>query len=546
MLIDALTFKAHLGELRTSLRNARLEKVVTISYNRYSFIFQTVNNKTVALYVEASYDQAHLLLTDKKFSKSQKTPFNQSLRKNFLGAKLRDISQPQFDLVARLDFIKPGDISGDLAVSLIIELCPRKSNLLILDSDSDRIIDVMIKVPAGKNRYRTLLPGETYRLPPLPSQYLNPYRISENDWGTLDKRTIWGINAQVISEIKDDYGKFQDLINSGGGEVNLYRIMDKSFLTLISLKSLPFLKTYRTVNDALTEYYDETYPSFRLKKRQKVLEQLLKNSKKKLTRRLTRISKDMEVSQNSEYFQRLGDLILANLNNIHIQEDKIELHDIFEEDAPLLVIKIDPRKSLAENARQYFSRAKKARRGLELIQSRLGETKDEIEQVNACLSAVSDMNDIDAVERLINRYRMRSDKAKVSSHKDLNNKFQGIFRIIKNDIYQFWVGKNQKGNEKLLKQLKGNDIWMHTVGYHGAHLVIKTNQKNKEIPLPILIEAASIVAYHSKARDREKVEVDYTRGKYVFKQKGKVGAVTYSQQKTLIVSPAKHVDDLKK
>ena len=65
------------------------------------------------------------------------------------------------------------------------------------------------------------------------------------------------------------------------------------------------------------------------------------------------------------------------------------------------------------------------------------------------------------------------------------------------DNYLIMVGKNEKGNIKLLKISNSNDIWMHIKNYPGAHVIIK-NSKLK-IDEKILNEGAKLaVAFSNK------------------------------------------------
>jgi predicted ribosome quality control (RQC) complex YloA/Tae2 family protein len=55
-----------------------------------------------------------------------------------------------------------------------------------------------------------------------------------------------------------------------------------------------------------------------------------------------------------------------------------------------------------------------------------------------------------------------------------------------------------------------------------------------------MVEAASLAAYYSKARNSAKVPVDYTRVRQVKKTPGaKPGMVIYKEQRTLYVNPVK-------
>lgn len=72
-------------------------------------------------------------------------------------------------------------------------------------------------------------------------------------------------------------------------------------------------------------------------------------------------------------------------------------------------------------------------------------------------------------------------------------------------------------------------------------MLVRTN--GRELALPDILMAASVAAYHSKARGDANVAVDYTRVKNVWKPRGApAGKVLYTQQKTVFVDPALPAD----
>ena len=85
---------------------------------------------------------------------------------------------------------------------------------------------------------------------------------------------------------------------------------------------------------------------------------------------------------------------------------------------------------------------------------------------------------------------------------------------------------------------KDNDIWLHVKDYPGAHVIIRLENSLSETPNSVLLEAACLAAYFSKARQNKTVSIDYTLCKNVHKPSGaRPGFVTYTNQRTLNVNP---------
>lgn len=65
------------------------------------------------------------------------------------------------------------------------------------------------------------------------------------------------------------------------------------------------------------------------------------------------------------------------------------------------------------------------------------------------------------------------------------------------------------------------DFWLHVAGPAGSHVVVRNPDGLAELPRPVIEAAASLAAWHSKARNsRGKVEVHVCRVADVGKPRG--------------------------
>jgi len=94
-------------------------------------------------------------------------------------------------------------------------------------------------------------------------------------------------------------------------------------------------------------------------------------------------------------------------------------------------------------------------------------------------------------------------------------------------------------NDRLLKEILGEDIWLHTQKYHSSHLAIIT--EGRAVPDEVIKVAAEICAYYSDGRDGSKIPVDYTFKRFVKKPPKKArGFVIYTDYKTALAEPNAH------
>ena len=103
-----------------------------------------------------------------------------------------------------------------------------------------------------------------------------------------------------------------------------------------------------------------------------------------------------------------------------------------------------------------------------------------------------------------------------------------------------YVGRDANENDELLRHhVRGDDLWLHVRDFPGGYVFIKA-QKNKTVPLDILLDAANLAVYYSKARTNTKVDLYYTHVKYLRRAKnGPKGLVLPTQEKNLCITPDK-------
>ena len=107
-------------------------------------------------------------------------------------------------------------------------------------------------------------------------------------------------------------------------------------------------------------------------------------------------------------------------------------------------------------------------------------------------------------------------------------------RFVSPDGFVIRVGRNSRQNEALLKDARGEDLWLHAKDIPGSHVLVTSG--GQDVPEDTLVLAAKLAAYYSKARGRQ-TQVDYTPRRHVKKTPGGgPGLVHYTGEKSLIVS----------
>ena len=100
------------------------------------------------------------------------------------------------------------------------------------------------------------------------------------------------------------------------------------------------------------------------------------------------------------------------------------------------------------------------------------------------------------------------------------------------------LGASDADNDYVSTQVaEPNDWWFHADGVPGSHVILRA-KADEEPSKATLHQAASVAAYHSKARNAGTTAVHCTRARYVKKPRGvKTGTVQVAHGTTLKVRP---------
>jgi predicted ribosome quality control (RQC) complex YloA/Tae2 family protein len=231
--------------------------------------------------------------------------------------------------------------------------------------------------------------------------------------------------------------------------------------------------------------------------------------------RLQRLEKallsDRERALAAEARRKHADLLLAHLAEVPRGAAAIDLPDDFGDGAPVH-IELDPSKSARENAERFYKDHKRLTRALASIDERLAEVRRKLEHGSVA-------------PPLIPQTRGKSAAASLPYRE---------YRAANGD--EILVGRGDAKNDELtFKVARGTDLWLHTRDVPGAHVVVIL-KPNQAIDSETLVDAATLAAHHSNARDEAQVDVGYTLRKYVRKPpKSKPGTVLTSEMKTIRV-----------
>jgi len=570
MSYDSLALRLVTCELRDALLGSTIRHIEQANPHTFSFkIGRAAQTHWLTLSAHSVHARAHLI---------QKPPprQKQSYLADFLTTHLRRgtitaIEQLGWDRILKITVQPISDEPVQPSLKAIIaEFMGKHSNIILIDATEDRILECLKHIDETMNRYREVLPGERYCLPPQ-QEKLDPLTLDKAAFAErcLSSRSIGTANPAAVSwrqlfnkidglsptlakeivaraeetELWDAYQQVIACFDPRHASPQL--LMDGSEPVAASplpLRQFPNAtsQTFETMSEALTAYYDAITLKEHIASEQRTLTHALEKQQNLLQRKANGLRADLERAEKSEEYRIQGELLLANLHNITRGQKQVELQNYYSPELETLLIPLNPEQTPSENAQTYFKKYTKAKRGYSLIQQRLAELAA-AEEIRCVYEAkVKSADTLNALRALHTEF-IENGFIRAQQRGKQQQTTQGPFRkYTSTNGFQMYVGRNSQSNDLLLRQIaKPRDMWLHAKQIHGSHVIIRNPENRPDIPMPTLLQAAQLAAYFSKAHHASHVPVDYTWARYVVKRKGNVaGYVHYTHEKTLYVEPA--------
>lgn len=558
MSFDGIMTRAVTHDLQQILESGRIVKIHQPYKTELIFTIRA-NGKNYSLLFSANSSFARFHLTNEKYENPKEPPmFCMLLRKHLEGSLLEKIEQKGLERIITFSFRGRNELGDVSYKKLIIELMGRHSNILLVDTEKNTILDSIKHVPPSVSSYRTVLPGQPYKEPPHQDKE-NPLNMDEETLkrklnfhqGKMSQQlidTFSGLSPQVVEEILYR-AKFanvetipptfiQTLTPVKNHEYVPELISDKTgeAFTVIPLTHKEGTrKSFASVHELLDRYFYGKAERDRVKQQAHDLERMLRNEYNKNKKKIKKLEKTLTDADKAKKQQRYGELVTAHMHLINNGDHEVEVIDYYDPDQKTVVIPLDPRKTPSENAQQYFKKYHKLKNSVAVVKDQINKAVEEmtyLDQVIQQIESASPSDIEDIREELQDEGYLK--KRAATKKKKKNDKPQ-LEKYLSSEGIEIYVGKNNKQNEYLTNRLaRQNDTWLHTKDIPGSHVVIRSDTFNETT----LHEAANLAAYFSKARNSGQVPVDYTLIRHVKKPSGaKPGYVIYDNQATLYATP---------
>ena len=215
---------------------------------------------------------------------------------------------------------------------------------------------------------------------------------------------------------------------------------------------------------------------------------------------------------------------MANLYALKNANKKVKLYSFTGEE---IEIELDENLSVTENANKYYNLYKKTKTAHNHAKEMIENTNSEILYLEEQKFYAEQTSNTEELKEIYSE--ITNEKEDITKSKEIKTDF------IEYQGYKIYIGKNKKQNDYILSKIaSGEDFWFHPLNAAGAHILVKTTNK-ENLPDNVILKAAEITKEFSSQKNNSKTSIIYTKRKYVKKATNKIAFVTYKNETEVIV-----------
>jgi len=492
-------------------------------------------------------------------------PFTVAAGKALEGRRVVAVTKDGSDRTLRFDL---GAEAG-----LVLELATHGANLVVLGGG--RSVREALRHARRGGGWSAI--GEPWSPRPLPPRLLDPFvssaeaidRFLAGRAGAGEpalealRRGLFGIGsigAQLVIDESAATGESLgrvlrrrlDELRDGAGECAVEAPSDPESARLLPWRPRkPVAGVERVTGEGAAGtaalYYEAVEQAQRLRTRIAALSSILRGEIARTLGAAGKVGREIEGFEDPERHRRMGEALLAGLASARRGDGRIAVPDPAEPSGEAVVIPDEPGRSLTDIADGLFERRRRARRGRRLAGGRLALLSARAARLQEILdrhAPASSEADAAALESAMRDAGLpvalgaatRGARAAASTAPP---RLAGVRVHTSLDGWTILVGRTSRDNDRLTFKLASpEDVWLHAADVPGAHVVIRTPDRRSEVPRGTLVEAASLAAWFSDARDDPAVDVRWTSRKHVRRAKGgSSGVVQLKRFQTIRVRP---------
>lgn len=450
------------------------------------------------------------------------TPFQAQLRARAAGP-LEAAEQADLDRRCTLRFGGGSGFVPTPPVWLEVELAGRHANA-VLRAEGGRILGVLREVGSDVNRHRQLRPGLPYRPPPpyvkLDPRSATPAQIEAALAGRPLARAHTGIDgigrelgrawARAAGVEPDEPLAGAALIRA---QATLARLVADPAGVLAEAGGAPAADGPPAATRRVA-----ALAAARAAARARI-----EDRRALLRSRLADAQRAEAAARDAAALRAEADLLLAHARLVERGAAEATLPGF---DGAPMRLRLAPELDAAGNAAARYERARKREARAARAREHRAEAEAELARLEERAALVERAGEAELASLAPPRPSPRERRAAAPG-----------LRLRDPRGFEVVIGRSARENDLVtFKVARSDDVWLHAQGYHGSHVLIRT--EGREVPFDTIRFAAELAAGHSEAGQGDNVPVDFALRKDVWRRKGMPpGAVHYTRQKTVFVTP---------
>ena len=518
---------------------AKVQKIAQISDYEMVFTMRNAAMGRFDLFISAHPKTNHVSLIEHKIEGlDEPKGFVMLARKHLEQSVLVRIEQTCYDRWFSMVFQTYNTLGDPVEKRLVIELMGKYANIILVN-ENGTILDAVKRIPPFQNQMRTIQPGAQFVATPLQSGRKDPFETDHIDPEIALSSQFYGFGKDLANEVEYrlkngmSFGSIMDEIDSSQF---LYICTDAPIPSHYHCIALDHRHTTIRQMDlfaGLNYIFSQSEAIERLKLVTSDVTKCIKSNLKHLQGKLPKLQQALDEAMDCDRYRLYGDLIYTcpRQDNGY---DHILAHD-YTCDSDVL-IPLDPRYDSYGNAKRYYQKYTKQKKGIAHIQQQIEITTKERDYF-ATLSEQLDYMDVLAAtqirQQLQDKGYLKKNKTKPGKKKKKEN---GIaVNKINVDGTIIYYGKNHIQNEQVTFNTNARKgMWFHVLNSSGAHVLLSAHTDD-EFYIRL---CAQIAALFSKYRYSSSVAVQYCPVNKVRKMpKGQPGQVLLDHYKTIYIDP---------
>lgn len=565
MSFDGIFTKAVVDEIYPLLLNGKINKINQPDKNEINL--QIYNKENYKLLLSCANNLSRIHLSEKS-KKNPITAYNfcMLLRKHLVGGTIKNIYQHKMDRVVCFEIENLNELKELSKKLLIIEIMGKHSNIILVDKESNKIIDAIKHIDSRQSSIREVFPNKDYFFVKdekeniLDENYKLPSEILKNSEPISMKKFFYtnylGFSPIISYELLNNSNVDTDVNSANLSMENIQKI-DENFVKLVEnikdknyypifikdemnnnkdfycfdLNLYEIKENVGSLSKLVESFYHNNSLRDRINQKASGFKKILNTKLNRLTNKYLAMNDELLNNQSKEDLKIFADLLSINIYKIEKGMKKISVENIYD-NMKDIEISLDEKKSPRENIEAYYKKYKKLKTADEIIKAELPKIEEEIKYIKQILETIeiiTELNELSEIEEeLISLGYIRKSK---KNKQKLEKSKPYVFETDSGAL--IYVGKNNLQNENLtLKFANKNDIFFHAQDVPGSHVILRgANLTENDYKI-----AGFLAGYYSYFKNEGYANVDYTEKKHIRKAKGTgLGMVYYDNYKTLFI-----------